>query len=155
MASVFIYTAVCYCLRFLIVRGTWLIQIQCVTKILLQFQHAITKYCHSQTIILSMRERERGTLLPLGLRIHIIMFDVRDTFVCIQSNEMNNISSPHNLANLSASILLRLQVCCCTENEESNAGLLLPLQAHTVRQHGLGPRLVRPEFGAGKVLYPQ
>jgi hypothetical protein len=59
MASVFIYTAVCYCLRFLIVRGTCLVQIQCVTKILLQFQHAITKYCHSQTIILSMKERER------------------------------------------------------------------------------------------------
>jgi hypothetical protein len=72
------------------------------------------------------RQFERH-ICPLGLmRIHVIItLDVMDTFVCIQSNEMNNISLPHcttTWPNLSASILLRRQTqasCCGTENEES------------------------------------
>ena len=88
MASVFIYTAVCYCLRFLIIRGTWLVQIQCVTKILLQFQHAITKYCHSQTIILSMRERERER------EGHFCLWDWEFTLSCLMWGTLLFASNP-------------------------------------------------------------
>jgi hypothetical protein len=73
----------------------------------------------------------------VGTRIHIIMSDVMDTVVCIQSNEMNNISSPTTWPNLSASILLRMQVCCGKENQESKGLQYYHFRPIPSGKHGL------------------
>lgn len=65
------------------------------------------------------------------------MSDVMDTVVCIQSNEMNNISSPHNLAKSFSFHSSAYAGMLRQRKSTVKRPTVLPLQAHSVRQHGL------------------
>ena len=112
----FIHAAIYYCLCFLTVQGTWLPKIQCNSIIAASACNHKVLHTHTQcnshtSTLLSLHSSEGGergrvqghssahqwavagnssdTSTPEVLQFCIIMFDVMDAFVCIQSSEMN------------------------------------------------------------------